>query len=132
MRYNNTLKLYLFAPVAIPVRISLNTGGTQIVTVHDLDVFHVDLSRKKAHIVSIEQMDNPYDKFIHIEKIGLGNLNITPLMHNEHVCSVILKNNNIKIAHFVDTIGKPDIMKINIDVLIYQLLIKNFHCVSAL
>ncbi len=132
MRYDNTLKLFLSAPAPIPIRIGLNNKKYSTFTINDPQIYCVNLSHKQAHEISIEQTDNQCNEFLHVEKIVLGNINITGLMHIDHVCSVVLKKNNQLIGQFVDTLGSPDMMKITIDVLFYRIVMKNLERITSI
>ena len=109
MKYQNTLTITMYAETAVAVRINADT-----VVINNTVEYQVVSEPNIDYTVTIEHADC-VDNFFYIKRVKFGLLDITDLLHHNGICSVNSKETGDKIANFVEDVGSPDRVVIQIN-----------------
>ena len=131
MKYTNTLRITFYADVGLPVEIQHNETA-DVVVIKKYQDYTLTLAPNENHTIKISLKDHPYQKFLYIKKVYLGNLDITKLLHYDNICSVTLKENNEIIGNFLEDLGLPDVMTIQLDKYFYSTIIKYIDLIEII
>lgn len=131
MKYTNILSITLHSDVRLPIKITHNNQSVDI-NLHNQIAHTIILEPNIDHTIALEQLPNPHSKFFYVQKVELGKLNITKLLHYDNVCSVIDKISQIKFGEFVEDIGQNDQIIMNINQNFYSNIINRIAMVSTL
>lgn len=130
MKYTNILRITFYADVGLPVEIQHNEA-TDVVVIKKYQDYTLTLAPNENHTIKISLKDHPYQKFLYIKKVYLGNLDITELLHHDNICSVALKENNEIIGNFLEDLGLPDIMTMQINAQFYSNIFNHLNLVES-
>ena len=91
----------------------------------------IDLDLSIDNVIEFRQESPEGTAFFNIDSVCLGNLNITEILHHGGICRIQDSTGN-KIADFVNNIGAPDLVIININRYFYSKIVQHIDVVSVL
>jgi len=113
VKYQNTVTITMYAQVPVSVLIDVN-GCNNVVEINNTVEHQLVLEPDTDYTIAIEHATR-VNNFFYIKRVKFGLLDITDLLHHDGICSVTSKESGHKIANFVEDIGGPDRVTIQIN-----------------
>lgn len=128
MKYSNTFKIYLDSTVPLPLEFGLN-GRRDLVMLDNSLVYSVNIPAETNYTFTIEQQANPLEQFFYIQRVVLGKLDVTELLHHFGICQVTSKSTGELFGNFIEDIGSNDRVTIKINNNFYSDIVKMLHLI---